>query len=271
MDRLVANSRGSYQEVRALNRGLKILEVLSQVGWTKPGALSALSGIDRSSVYRILSTLIEAGYVLRRSDDGSYALTSRINLIAEGFTQTERICQVVAPHLQTLTKEISWPCDFAQLMGGEVIIMESTHRMSPMTTYRAMVGKKRSLTRSALGQAILSALNDEELDITINVVAELGGADASAVRRRATLAKIAREVRERKYAAVTGGADPRISAIALPVRTSTSAVGAVNIIFFQSAMTLPQAAERYLPSLRTCVQRIATDLSKENPNSERRD
>ena len=266
MGRLVVNSRGSYQEVRALNRGLKILEVLSQVGWTKPGALSALSGIDRSSVYRILSTLVDAGYVLKRSDDGSYALTSRINLIAEGFTQTERICQVVAPHLRTLTKEISWPCDFALLMGGEVIIMESTHRMSPMTTHRAMIGKKRSLTRSALGQAILSALTDEELEMTLNVVAQLGGADASAVRSRGALIKIAREVRERKYAAVTGGADPRISAIAVPVRTPSSAIGAVNIIFFQSAMTLAQAADRYLTNLRACVVRIEKQLSKDDAN-----
>jgi IclR family mhp operon transcriptional activator len=152
-------------------------------------------------------------------------------------------------------------------MGGEVIIMESTHRMSPMTTYRAMIGKKRSLTRSALGQAILSALTDEELDITLNVVTQLGGADASAVRNRATLTRIAREVRERKYAAVTGGADPRISAIALPVRTPTSATGAVNIIYFQSAMSLSQAAERYLKSLRTCVLRIEKDLQSDDRNA----
>jgi IclR family mhp operon transcriptional activator len=237
------------------------LEVLSQVGWTKPGALSTLSGIDRSSIYRILNTLVDVGYVVKRAEDGSYALTSRINLIADGFTQTERICQIVAPHLQTLTKEISWPCDFALLMGGEVIIMESTHRMSPMTTHRAMIGKKRSLTRSSLGQAILSALTEEELDLTLNVLAQRGGVEAAAVRNRSALSKMARQVRERGYAAVTGGADPRVSAIALPVRTPASAIGAVNIIFFQSAMTLSQAAERYLSNLRACVLRIEKELA----------
>jgi IclR family mhp operon transcriptional activator len=266
---LMAN-RGPYHDVRALNRGLKILEVLSQAGWIKPGALSALSGIDRSSTYRLLNTLVDSGYVLKRSDDGSFALTSKINLIADGFTQTERICQVVAPHLHALTKEILWPSDFAILLRGEVKIVESTHRMSPMSIHRAMIGKERSLTRSALGQAILSALSDDELDITINVVTKLGGADSIGVRNRTILTKTAGEVRARGYAAVAGGADPKISAIALPVRAPESAIGAVNIIFFRSAMTLVQAADRYLANLRTCVERIERDLSSDLLNADLR-
>jgi IclR family mhp operon transcriptional activator len=258
----VAESQGSYRDVRALTRGLRILEVLSQVGWTKPGALSAMSGIDRSSTYRLLNTLVESGYVVKRCEDSSFALTSRINLIAEGFTQTERVCQVVSPHLQALTKEISWPSDFAVMYGGEVIIFESTHRMSPMTIHRAMIGKKRSLIRSALGQAILSALSEDQLELTLNVVAQLGGTDASVARNRAIVAKTLREVRERGYAAATGAAEANISAIALPVRAPYSVAGAVNIIFFRSAMTLAQAADRYLGNLRACVERIEQDIAR---------
>jgi IclR family mhp operon transcriptional activator len=238
------------------------LEVLGEVGWSKPGALSALAEIDRSSTYRLLNTLVGAGYVLKRSEDGSYALTSKINLVADGVTQHELASQMVAPHLQRLTKEISWPSDFAVLVGGEVIIVESTHRVSPMTTHRAMIGKKRSLLRTALGQAILSAMRDDELDNTLNVVAQLGGPDSSNSRNRTIAAKIIREVRERGYAAATGAADVKTSAIALPVRASNSVIGAVNVIFFRSALTVTQAADRYLAQLRACVGQIVVDLDK---------
>jgi IclR family transcriptional regulator, mhp operon transcriptional activator len=189
-------------------------------------------------------------------------LTSKIKLVADGFTQTDLASQIVAPHLQRLTHDISWPSDFAMLMGGEVIIADSTHGVSPMTTYRAMVGKKRSLMRSALGHAILSALSDDELDVTLNVVAQVGGPDSNISRNRAIAAKIVREVRERGYAAAVGAEDVKISAIALPVRAPNSVVGSVNVIFFRSAMTIAQAAERYLPKLRDCVERIVQDLSE---------
>ena len=253
----MTSSRPHYQDVRALNRGLRILEILSQMGWLKPRELSALTKIDRSSIYRLLNTLIGSGYVVKRYEDGSYALTSKTKLIADGFTQTELASQIVAPHLNRLTKEISWPSDFAVLAGGEVIIAESTHRVSPMTMHRAMIGKKRSLMRSALGQAILSAMRDDELEVTLNVVAQLAGPDFNTSRNRTIAAKIVRDVKERGYAAAVGAEDPKISAIALPVRAPNSVIGAVNVIFFRSAMSVMQAADRYLERLRDCVNDIA--------------
>jgi IclR family mhp operon transcriptional activator len=149
------------------------------------------------------------------------------------------------------------------LSGYEVIIAESTHSLSPMTIYRAMVGRKRSLIRSALGHAILSAMRDDELENTLTVIDRLGGPDSNIVRNRAIVAKIVREVNDRGYAAAVGLEDPKISAIALPVRAPNSVIGAVNIIFFRSAMTAAQAAERYLPKLRDCVDRIVRDICDE--------
>jgi IclR family mhp operon transcriptional activator len=260
----LASNRPQYQDVRALNRGLRILEVLAQTGWVKPRELSALTTIDRSSTYRLLNTLMGSGYVVKRSEDGSYALTSKIKLVADGFTQTDLASQIVAPHLQQLTQDISWPSDFAMLVGGEVIIADSTHGVSPMTTHRAMVGKRRSLMRSALGHAILSALSEDELDVTLNVVAQLDGPDSNISRNRAIAAKIVREVQERGYAAAVGAEDVKISAIALPVRAANSVIGAVNVIFFRSAMTIAQAADRYLPRLRDCVARVVQDLSEKS-------
>jgi IclR family transcriptional regulator, mhp operon transcriptional activator len=259
----LASSRSHYQDVRALNRGLSILENLAKFGWLKPRDLSLLTGIDRSSTYRLLHTLIGSGYVAKRSEDGSYALTAKTKTIGDGFMPSERASQIVAPHLRKLTQEISWPCDFAILSGYEVIIAESTHSLSPMTIYRAMVGRKRSLIRSALGHAILSAMREDELENTLTVIDQLGGPDSNIAKNRAIVGKIVREVRDRGYAAVVGLEDAKISAIALPVRAPNSVIGAVNVIFFRSAMTVAQAADRYLIKLRDCVDQIVLDISDE--------
>ena len=96
---------------------------------------------------------------------------------------------------------------------------------------------------------------------TLAVIDQLGGPDSNIAKNRAIVAKIVREVNERGYAAAVGLEDPKISAIALPVRAPNSVIGAVNIIFFRSAMTAAQAAERYLSKLRVCVDQIVHDIS----------
>lgn len=257
----MATKRVPYQEVRALDRGLRILEILGQHGWTTPRILSQMTKIDRSSTYRLLNTLVETGYAVKRADDGSFALTSKVSTIGDGFTQNELASQIVAPHLQNLTRQINWPSDYAVLVGGEVTIVESTHRISPMTTYRSMIGKKRPLMMSALGRAILSAMNEDELDVTLHVLSELGGGTSSVSRLRNTADKLIREVREDGYASAAGTSDVKISSIALPVRTPNSIIGAVNIIFFRSALTISQAADRYLAPLKACADQIMRELS----------
>lgn len=256
----MSKTQGPYHDVRALKRGLYILEVLGQVGWVKPAVLSTLTGIDRSSTYRLLNTLLETGYVVKRLEDGSFTLTARVKLLADGFTQSDKLSQVVAPHLSRLTGEISWPCDFAILVGGEAVIVESTHRLSPMSLHRAMIGKRRSLITSALGRAILCSLTENELEITLNVVKHLGGADASSARDRKYIQQILDDYTTNGFTGANGLVDTKVAAIAVPIRTSGSVVGAVNIIFFRSALTISQAAERYLSNLRQCVLNIERDL-----------
>jgi IclR family mhp operon transcriptional activator len=262
----VAKDRQPYQSVYALERGLRILEILSQQGWTKPGKLAGLTSIDRSSTYRLLSTLIGAGYVVKRDSDGSYALSAKIGLISDGFVQTDLAAQIAAPFLEQLTSDISWPSDFAGFIGGDVIILESTHRLSPLSMHRAMVGKRRSLVQSSLGQAILSILRKEELDTVLSLVTRQEGPDSGVTGSRPVIAQIIRDVRQRGYAAAVGAEEgKRMGAIALPVRAPNAVIGAVNVIFFHSAMTTNEAAERYLPQLRKCVNDITKALSNAAP------
>lgn len=265
----MSDVKGPYHDVRALKRGLQILEVLGKVGWAKPSVLSTLACLDRSSTYRLLSTLQEAGYVVRREDDGSFTLTARVKALSDGYTDADKLSQIAAVHLQRLTAQISWPCDFAILAGGEGMIVESTHRVSPMSIHRAMIGQRRSLITSALGKAMLCALMEDEREFALNLVSQLGGPDAVAARDRNFIRRIFEEFQINGYTSANGIVDSKIASIALPIRVSCSVVGAINIIFFRSALTISQAAELYLQMLRQCAQNIQQDVASEGaePNT----
>ena len=252
---------GQYKDVRALARGIDIVEALADLGWAKPGALAAYVGLDRSSVYRLISTLSNKGYVVRRQEDGAVALTSRVARLSDGIREDELISQRIGPIMEKLTEEILWPSDFAGLVGGQITIQASTHNISPMSIHRRLVGKNRPLLNSALGRALLSALPPGALDAALSTALRLDGKDAADISNREAVDRVLQGVHDDGYASAVGLAEANISAIALPVRAETRVVGALNITFFRSAMSPSTAAQRYLEPLRRCVKSIETVLN----------
>lgn len=251
-----------YKDVRSLARGLQVIEALSELGWARVGQLSAAAKVERSSAYRIVNTLEKLGYVTRRAEDGAVALTTKFAYLAEGLRDDDIVTQFAWPHLFELTRELLWPCDFASLEGGKILIRLSTHKISPMSIHRAMVGKERFLIRSALGMAILSAMSADDLDASLDVMDRLGGKNAPDIRDRDAVRRLAEAVRQRGYASAAGLTESKISAIALPVvALDRTVAGAINVVFFRSVMTPEEAAERYLAKLRTCVSRIEQALA----------
>lgn len=253
--------RSPYKDVRSLVRGLQIIEVLSELGPVKMSELSEKSGIERSSAYRLVKTLAQLGYVTRRDDDGTIALTAKFAYLADALKDDDVVTQFAWPPLFDLSKDVLWPCDFASFDSGKILIRISTHKISPMSIHRAMVGKERHLLRSALGLAILAAMTEEERESSLAIIEALGGPAAEDVRDRDAIGRLAEGVRARGYASSAGQTESKISAIALPVMAPHGRVaGAVNIIFFRSVMTTEQAAQRYLPRLRECVTKIEQSL-----------
>lgn len=250
-----------YPRVRALDRGLEVIRVLSEVGWATPGELAKQTGINRATVYRLLNTLELSGYVYCRPGDGSYFLTERFKHIADGIKDEDWVSQVISPYLGRLLTQVQWPSDFALFTSGRFVIRESTHRFSSMSVNRAMVGKSRPLLRSALGIAFLSAVTDDSRQEILDLVELTTDEKLTKPDGHKELMKKIQVTRARGYAESSGGTQHNISAIAYPVCWRNRVVGAINIMFFRRAMTPKEAAERYLSFLHECVRDIESELN----------
>jgi IclR family mhp operon transcriptional activator len=164
----------------------------------------------------------------------------------------------------SLLDQVSWPSDFGVFELGSVLIRESTHPFSPFSVHRSMVGRRRSLVRSALGRAILtassSALRREMLETTASFVEE----DASLAKDRRFIEGIVSQTTKDGYASSVGGSEAGISAIALPIQGGGPVLGSLNLIFFSSSMTPEVAARKYLPSMKVAVKEIERRWSLAN-------
>jgi IclR family mhp operon transcriptional activator len=254
---LVTSSR--YRHVRALARGLKVLVELNRIGRARPGEIAAETGVDRTTVYRLLDTLEHEGFVARDSED-HYTLTLAVRQLSEGFKDLDHITRIVAPELGRLLPKVLWPTDFATFEQGAMIIRETTHRFSHFSIHRAMVGKSRPVLRSAMGRAVLASVSPAERELMLRLIIKSKQPDASEARDASYVRALVQETRTRGYASAVGLIETHIGAIALPVRSPKGVMGALNLVFFRSAIGPAEAAERYLPHMRESVAAIEAAL-----------
>lgn len=246
-------SASPYPEIRAVTRAIELLEAAADLGWARVGQFANYTGIDRGTLYRLIHTLEQKGYLVRRAEDGAVALTERVVLLSDGVRHEDVATQVLSQALRELTERVLWPSDFATLVAGHMVISASSHKYSPVSIHRRLVGKTRPLLRSALGLAYLASLGKNDLARTLDVVRRVGALD---VRDMAVLTNIElhlEEVHLRGYASSVGLVEENISAIALPVKLGRKSIGAVNIAFFRSAMSPAEAAATCLNPMRECI------------------
>lgn len=124
-----------YTSVRGLARGLQVLQALNAMegGSGTSQQIADLTGLHRTTVRRLLETLVEQGYARRSSSDDSFRLLLAVRALSEGFTDAERISTVAPPIMGRLLQRVAWPSDLTTPDGDAMIIRETTHRFSPLS------------------------------------------------------------------------------------------------------------------------------------------
>jgi IclR family mhp operon transcriptional activator len=243
----------TYREVRALKRGLEILDALSQLGPSAPALLSTHTGVDRTTVYRLLATLEESGFVDVR-EDGTYALGDQLARLASGVTNDDRFAKHASALLSQFTVKSGWPGDFAVWTGSGMCIAASSHHMTSMTFYRRLLGQYRPLLSTALGQAFVAACEPPRRAAVLSQSSAVEGWSLEAEQMR--IAEFVDATCRRGYAACVSSYDPKIAAIAVPVFSRHVPIGAVNTVFFRAAMTTEIAAAHFLNDLKAIAEEL---------------
>ncbi|MCB1755561.1 MAG: DNA-binding transcriptional activator MhpR [Gammaproteobacteria bacterium] len=265
-----------YKTVRGLARGLTLLNTLNRlpVGAT-PAHLAELTGIHRTTVRRLLETLIEEGYVHHSVSDGSYRLARRVRELSDGFCDEHWISSIAAPLLMELLQEVIWPTDLCTLDVDAMLVRETTHRFSRLSFHRSMVGRRLPLLQTAIGLAYLAFCPAKERQELIQLLESRDDREGEIARDKKTLNDLIMRTQRKGYAEnyMRWHQEKRIASIALPIYLGGRVSASLNVIYFAEAMSIEQAAEKYLPAMRRTTRGIeeayaAGGLSQENPAAE---
>jgi IclR family mhp operon transcriptional activator len=246
-------------KLRGTLRALAVIQALNRRHDATIMELQQITGIPRPSLYRVIQTLSSTGYIRQVSEHG-YGLTYLVRSLSDGFLDEEWVCEIAAPVLGELQREILWPTDLATFLNYSLYLRETTRRHSPFTIDRATVGYRLSLLRTALGRAYLAFCPDGERKAILEHLAESKDPLDALARQPRAVEKIIHETKAKGYGARFKVDIAETGSIAIPINLEGRVIACLGMTFIASALTPEQAAKRYLGNLMQAKARIEKAL-----------
>jgi IclR family mhp operon transcriptional activator len=252
-------------------RGLDALTVLNLRDGATVSEVVQEIRLPRTTVYRILETLCDAGFVYRDSTDDRYRLTILVRGLSEGFDD-EAWVQIAKPFLYELSREVVWPVAIATLSGTSMLVRETTDHSSPLAIERYSAGFRVPLLTSATGLAYLAHCPAAQRETLIEILARSNNPAESLARSRDELHGLLAEIRNRGYATVNRNrplADD--VTISVPVALEERALAGLTIRYIASAVALQGAVNRFVPKLQECAGKMRSVFAERQAEARRKD
>jgi len=252
---------GQQTSVRALERGLDIIQLLNRHNGLTVTQVGQLTDLPRPTAFRLLRTLESLGYLFRDTQDKKYRLTAQVRTLSHGYDQEEWIPKVSRPIMSALCKKILWPIALGTVSGGKMLIRDTTDEMSPFATRRHRGGFNIPLLNTASGAAYLAYCDSHKQDQLIEfALAE----DPDALSRGGTNLELYKRsletVRQEGYACMRV-VDANHNALAFPILVDGEIFATISARLYTSAMTLQQAVERYAEDMRVASQSMGREIT----------
>ena len=150
----------------SLRKGLEVIDCFTrQESWS----LAELAGTlaqSKPTIFRILHTLEEFGYLEKDAATGRYTLALRFHTLGSVAVHHEQLRWQALPPLQDLARATGETVHVGILYDGEAICVQAVDG-TRLVRMHAFVGKRTPAHASALGKVLLAHLPDAEVDALI--------------------------------------------------------------------------------------------------------
>jgi len=255
--------------IESLQRGLRVLALFSRA--TPALSLSQIKdavGLNKSTVYRILYTLEEAGYLERDPETRLYR--PGLKVLQLGFTAISslEIRQVARPFLRQLAEEVGRTASLSVLDGIEVVYVDRV-RYHEVIGVMLGTGSRIPAHCASLGKAMLAFLPPEELRQRLDGV-DFAPCTDNTITNRADLEADLAEVRRHGFSINDEEWVLGLRSTAAPIMDENGAVaGAINVSVPTAEVSHEELISRFSPAVHATAAQISAKLGYEALASER--
>jgi IclR family mhp operon transcriptional activator len=193
------------------------------------------TGLPKSTVHRLLATLIHCGYVEKDIERSVYMLTGEVLALSQGYGQESRLGTAGAPIARRLTREIKWPIAIGTFDYDAIVVQYSTRPWSHFTLRPSTVNKRFPLFKSAMGQAYFSWCSQQARDEIIAALRDDELQQDPIIKSDYQLNLFVRQVLRRGYG-LREGKRGESSHISVPILHGNEILGVIGVSVFSSSM-----------------------------------
>ncbi len=219
---------GQHGGVQSVERALTVLEILAREGHAGVSEIAEEMGIHKSTVSRLMGSLVSREMVHQNSDRGKYQLGFGILRLASSIPGRLSLVREARPVLESLALEYKETVNLAVLRSNYAVNVDQAMGPSTLATYD-WVGSLTPLHATSSGKILLAALSADERDRILKETG-LSARTSRTVTSRKELDKQLHEAAAKGYAVVREEFEIGLNAVAVPVFNHQGVViGAISI------------------------------------------
>ena len=252
-------SNDRYQ-VPALQRGMQLLGQFTRDERELTGAeLSRRLGVPRASVFRLLQTLEQMGFVERVGDSANYKLGVAVLRLGFEYLASMELTEHGRPILDALSAATGLSAHLAVRDGREVVVVaKSTGRSVQFNSIQ--VGARLPAHATVLGRVLLGGQTLDQLHALYEGVA-LVASSAHTPTTVLALKQLIDTDAERGFGISQGGYDAGISTIAAPVFDEHHKITAVVNVTVSANRIDPSLVDTLVAQVRQAAERLSERLN----------
>jgi IclR family acetate operon transcriptional repressor len=247
----------AVRKVAAVERALAVLDALGD-GGSELGTneIARRTGINASSVSRLLATLADAGMVEHVQSTGRYRLGLRLLQLGNAVLARLDLREIARPHLQALVDETGETATLSAPGEQDAFTVDFVQSAATVQSV-ARVGRPSIAHATATGKVLL-AFGEVPLPPD-----PLTAYTERTITDRRALEEELRKVRRAGYATAAGDREPHLNAIAAPVFGAGGELAAIVGVQGPSSRFGRDAMRAALTSLLPHAEAVSRELGWE--------
>lgn len=219
------------------------------------GPICAATGLNKTTAFRFLFTLIRMGYVAKK-EDGRYCLTFKLCYLSDRILDGSGLIDVAKPFISHLCEQVCGTVHLTQRQGGKTVYIYKQDSRNSIFRMASRIGMQRDIYCTASGKSILATMPPGDLTGILERIA-FTSYTAFTITDIGRLLRELEAVRQCGYAIDNEESEPHIRCIATAIRNGMSVSDTAISISAPTSQLTDAAVEEYAPLLIETGKKIA--------------
>jgi IclR family KDG regulon transcriptional repressor len=258
VEEIIPNMRSS--KAQTVQRALDVLQVfIAHEGEVSLSDISKSSGLNVSTVYRIISVLRKNGYVIPGDSRGKYLIGAKFLEFSSIVKSTLKIEDLARPFMQNLQKLSNESVHISRVQGYQMSYLEIIHSTQVLRII-PVIGVDAPLHCTAAGKVFLAQLSDKKFKKLFKSGKSLESYTSNTITDINELKKQLERVRKDGVAIDREECVLGVTDIAAPIMDSDGKLLACLGTFVPSPRATDEKIASLIPMIRNCALEISRAL-----------